>query len=152
MQRSAFVSYLVFAQADQPQVDVQKLADHARKFFRCSIQTTDAKGAIALDIALQSGVTARATLRARKASRDDHHAAREAEARGQVSGMGALADKCGWVWQVDFDDGAPQAAVFTACAALASVALGPVLPPDHSSLFGVRGAMERSAQGGEPYR
>ena len=34
-------------------------------------------------------------------------------------------------------------ALLNLCAILASVALGPVLTPDESALFGVRGAMER---------
>src|SRR5216683_3152752 len=36
-----------------------------------------------------------------------------------------------------------EAAYLTLAAVCASVALGPVLPPDHSTLFGVRGALER---------
>jgi hypothetical protein len=139
------VIYLVFAQTDEPRVDAAAVAGHARKFFHCSIESDAAAGSAGMRIVLQSGASARFGLRARKATRDDHYAAREAEARGQAGGMGALAENCKCVWLIDFVDDAPAEAVFTACATLASVALGPVLPPDHSTLFGVRGAMERAS-------
>ena len=41
-----------------------------------------------------------------------------------------------------------ELAYLTLSAICASVALGPVLPPDHGTLFGVRGAIERRDRGG----
>ncbi|MBI5533560.1 MAG: hypothetical protein HY898_12650 [Deltaproteobacteria bacterium] len=143
--------YLVFAQTHEPRVDVPAIADHGRKFFRCDIECKRPAEAPVLSVVLDTGASTELKVRPRKASRDDHYAAREAETRGQAAGMGALAEKCECVWQAEFDDDAPPAAVFAACGALASVALGPVLPPDRSTLFGVRGALERLtlAQAGE---
>jgi hypothetical protein len=57
--------------------------------------------------------------------------------------MAALARRCASVWQVEPQAPESEAATHNLCAIMASVALGPVLPPDDSTLFGVRGAMER---------
>jgi hypothetical protein len=59
--------------------------------------------------------------------------------------MGALAEKCPQVWTLEGsgESGASDAAYLTLAGICASIALGPVLPPDGSTLFGVRGAIER---------
>jgi hypothetical protein len=60
--------------------------------------------------------------------------------------MATLAARCPTVWLIDECEPRSQAALLNLCAILASVALGPVLPDDDSTLFGVRGAMERVAK------
>src|SRR5262249_39746524 len=87
------------------------------------------------------------TLRARDITRDDVQDAKGAEARGRAAGMSALAERCAQVWEIGAAEGsAPSEAAYLAMSGIcASVALGPVLPPDRSTLFGVRGAMERLA-------
>jgi hypothetical protein len=57
--------------------------------------------------------------------------------------MSLLASRCPSVWEVHPEAGASEAACLNLCAILAAVALGPTLPPDASTLFGVRGAMQR---------
>jgi hypothetical protein len=47
------------------------------------------------------------------------------------------------VWLIDAEPPESPAATLNLCALLASTALGPVLPEDASTLFGVRGAMQR---------
>jgi hypothetical protein len=79
----------------------------------------------------------------RAATAEDQAAARRAEERGRSAGMSALAERCRFVWVISPLSEAPEAAVLNLCAVLASAALGPVLPPDESALFGVRGGMER---------
>jgi hypothetical protein len=80
---------------------------------------------------------------------DDLEEAKRAEARGQAAGMSALAERCAYVLEIGPVEGnvAEQPPEDSAALALAgvtaSVVLGPILPPDHSTLFGVRGAMER---------
>ena len=69
--------------------------------------------------------------------------ARDAEARGRAAGMSLLADRCPTIWDVEPSAEDNELARLHLCAILASVALGPVLPDDGSTLFGVRGAMER---------
>jgi len=82
-------------------------------------------------------------IRARAATAADYDAAREAEIRGRAGGMGLLAARCPSVWEVTPEGIVTEGAILNLCAILASVALGPALPPDESTLFGVRGAMER---------
>ena len=81
----------------------------------------------------------------RQVQKEDLSNARDAEARGRAGGMGALAERCQSVWEVRDVAGAEAdpAALLTLCAICASVALGPILPTDHATLFGVRGAIER---------
>ena len=57
--------------------------------------------------------------------------------------MSTLATRCAHLWELEPVSDAPPAATLNLCALLASIALGPVLPPDIATLFGVRGAMER---------
>jgi hypothetical protein len=132
------VNYLVFARAE---LDLAAVATNADRFFACKVERMEAGTARAT---LGGGQQATFAALSRKATRDDVHAAREAEARGAAAGMGAVVDLCAWVWEVTFEPSSSPPALFTALAALASVALGPVLPPDHSTLFAVRGARARA--------
>lgn len=83
------------------------------------------------------------SISSRERHADDLEAARRAEARGRSSGMSQLAERCRYVWEprAEMPSACSEAATLKLCAILASVALGPVLPPDESALFGVRGAM-----------
>ena len=60
--------------------------------------------------------------------------ARRAEVTGRAAGMASLAERCAWVWQIQPDTVVTDALLFKLCGLLASVALGPVLPPDDSTL------------------
>ncbi|MGE0321562.1 MAG: hypothetical protein AB7S68_04625 [Polyangiaceae bacterium] len=70
--------------------------------------------------------------------------ARDAEARGRAFGMAQLAQRCPWVWELSSDGTLESRLTWLFCAALAAWGLGPVLPPDRSTLFGVRGARLRA--------
>ncbi|MCA9641366.1 MAG: hypothetical protein H6718_08605 [Polyangiaceae bacterium] len=70
--------------------------------------------------------------------------AQAAEQRGQAHGMAQLAQRCPWVWELDSEEPLESALAWLFCAALASWGLGPILPSDHSTLFGVRGARLRA--------
>jgi hypothetical protein len=84
-------------------------------------------------------------ITARDTSKDDIMNARDAEARGRAAGMAALAEKCSQLWTIEAggSEVPSEAAYLTLAAVCASVALGPVMPPDAATLFGVRGAIER---------
>jgi hypothetical protein len=58
--------------------------------------------------------------------------------------MSALAERCLTIWEISAESAPSELALLTLCGVLAAAALGPVLPPDESALFGVRGAMERA--------
>lgn len=147
------MGYFIFAQIDPPAVPVAELLTSARKYFEASIDVLDAthdaaepERFLSARLELSSsryGYSARFRLSARASNPDDLVRAREAEQRGRAHGMATLAERCATIWRVDPEEPTHEAATLNLCAVLASVALGPVLPPDTSTLFGVRGAMER---------
>jgi hypothetical protein len=75
---------------------------------------------------------------------EDLAAAERAEVAGRAAGMAALAARCKTLWEVEPVGDVDAATLHAFCALLASVALGPVMPPDESTLYGVRGAMQRA--------
>jgi hypothetical protein len=84
----------------------------------------------------------------RPATEDDRGAAEAAERLQRGSGMAALARRCGAVWLVatepkgrHFEPEAGEDRVaLTMAAVLASVFLGPILPPRGDGLYGVKTA------------
>lgn len=83
------------------------------------------------------------TIRSRRTAAADLHDARLAEQRGRAAGMSQLAERCPTIWEVRALGTEAELASLNLCGILASVALGPVLPDDCTTLYGVRGAMER---------
>lgn len=143
-------------------MDVARLRSHASRFFGASfdvvgepvVRGTGKNQVRELRLAFRSpeGTDAGFTLVSRRVENADVVAAREAESRGAVPGMGALAERCARVWELREPADAPASNVYLLCALLASVALGPVLPPDHSTLLGVRGARDRATEAERTYR
>jgi hypothetical protein len=83
------------------------------------------------------------TVQSRQTTPADLAGARLAEQRGRAAGMANLAERCPTIWEVSSVGIDSELARLNLCGILASVALGPVLPDDGATLFGVRGAMER---------
>jgi hypothetical protein len=152
-------AWLAFVQAEQARVDFVGLLEAARR-HHAGLQLvvleesgfdpagpppelTRARLAVTNAAPPYSG---RFTLTARPRDEEDLAAAREAEARGRASGMAALAERCRFVWEIAPDPDADEAALLQLAALCATVALGPVLPADRSTLLGVRSAMTRLAQ------
>jgi hypothetical protein len=140
--------YLVFSQDKRTLPDTELLTYHAARFFGAKLEVLE-KQAERLRVRLvgtRPSFDCEFEIRVRDADRADLTDARDAEARGAVAGMAALAERCPKVWELGAAEGATEpseAAYLTLAAACASVALGPVLPPDRLTLFGVRGAIER---------
>ena len=140
------MTYVVFSQ-ERGSLPYEKLAAHAGRFFSSTLELLT-QGEDSMSVRL---VCARPLLRgefritSRATTKDDLMSARDAEARGRAAGMAALADRCDRVWTLETagSEVPSEAAYLTLAALCASVALGPVLPPDSSTLFGVRGAIER---------
>jgi hypothetical protein len=141
------VRYLVFSQEPKGPFETERLASHAARFFRAKLERIEAgPGWVRVRLSGTS-FDAELILRARDVTKDDIQDAKTAETRGKAAGMSALAERCAQVWEIGPAEGStPSEAAYVAMSGIcASVALGPVLPPDHSTLFGVRGAMERLA-------
>ena len=157
--------FRVFSQAEAGRLDPAALVRAATTHFAANLTVlaydtrSDAPAGDALLLELTSRRfvdPVRFEVRSRAANADDLAAARRAEQRGNSAGMSSLAERCPAVWSVSRVQGSGElrrtqpddpallyAALLNLCGILASVALGPVLPPDESALFGVRGAMTR---------
>jgi hypothetical protein len=139
--------YIVFSQEPLALPDAERLASQAARFFASKLELLGKDGShLRLRLANQQLLLDdEFVIRVRPCLREDWMEARDAEARGSAAGMAALAEKCTAVWEIapGGEDEPSEASYLTLSAICASVALGPVLPPDRSTLFGVRGAIER---------
>lgn len=143
----------VFAQRAEPTIDLPELFRATRSYFDATIEilsqvmATNGAGD-RVEVELRSahyGYSGRFFVSARRTSEHDLADARLAEEHGRAAGMAALAQRCATVWDVEPSAEDSELARLNLCGILASVALGPVLPDDVSTLYGVRGAMERVA-------
>ncbi len=126
-------------------MDLAGVVQSARRYFEVGVEVLSEEGARAR-LRLTSakyGYSSELDVVARATTAADLESARQAEARGRAAGMSALAERCGVVWEVHPSSNATELSTLSLCALLAATGLGPVLPPDGSTLFGVRGAMER---------
>ena len=143
------MTFLVFSQ-EPGCPSFERLATHAARFFSTALELreqTEESVVIRL-VCSRPALHGDFRIASRATTRDDLMSAREAEARGRAGGMAALAEKCKQIWAIERvgAESPHEAARLTLAAICASVALGPVLPPDGSTLFGVRGAIERRDQ------
>jgi hypothetical protein len=144
----------VFSQQADLVASLPKLLAHARRFFAAEVEVLsaspverpeplDAEVRVRLASARYPG-SGTFRIVARPSSDDDRFAAEAAEARGNADGMSLLAARCPAIWSITAEADVKGTAELQLSALLASVALGPVLPKDGSTLYGVRGAMERA--------
>jgi hypothetical protein len=138
---------LVFSQISDLRVNAADLLGATRRYFDAELEVlSEAQGPAphALHLRLTTpSHTGEFIVRARPATREDLERARQAELNGRAAGMASLAERCPTIWLIEARAPRSESALFNLCAILASVALGPVLPDDSSTLFGVRGALER---------
>lgn len=137
--------FLQFVQQDEPQIDLDGLARGAERHFDAKLSP----GAVSplgvrVQFASQPYGTVTFTLRARAATESDYARLEPAERANQSHGMAGLGRRCTSLWEVIPDPGTSSAACFYFGAVLASVALGPLLPPDGAGLYGVRSARVRA--------
>jgi hypothetical protein len=144
----------VFSQQPDLVAALPQLLQHARRFFVAELNVLAASPAERADpqqahvrLRLESArYPGRGTfsIESRAATADDRFAAEAAEARGGAGGMSLLAARCAVVWSITAEADVSGSALLQLSGLLASVALGPVLPADGSTLYGVRGAIERA--------
>ena len=144
----------VFSQQPDLVAAVPQLLAHARRFFAAELEVLSASSAERPDLAtafvkvrLESARypgSGAFQIEARATTDQDRAAAESAEVRGKAGGMAQLAARCTVVWTLVPEGEISGSAELQLSALLASVALGPVLPEDESTLYGVRGAIERA--------
>ena len=147
--------YRIFSQTPDAAIDPAAIVRTATRFFEAEIEVLSLRDLrkeeppvegselfLRLDSARRK-LSGSFRIHTRLATAVDYDAAREAEIRGSAGGMGLLAARCPTIWQVTPEGEVSPGALLNLCGILAAVALGPTLPPDGSTLYGVRGAMER---------
>ena len=134
--------FLQFVQQPLPQLELGRLAGQATRYFSAKLEVLaqDPDGCRATLRLTQGDTTASFELHARLATAADRERLGPAELANQSSGMAGLGERCTCVWEVTPARDTSQAACFLFGALLASIALGPWLPPDGSGLYGVRSA------------
>jgi hypothetical protein len=139
--------YLVFSQEPGGRPPHERLSTQSGRFFSTALDLVEQNenSVVVRLVASRPPLQGEFRIVARPTDRQDLMNARDAEARGQAAGMATLAERCPQVWTIDAAGSQipSEAAYLTLAGICASVALGPVLPPDGSTLFGVRGAIER---------
>lgn len=154
MQKRERSCYLVFAQSPLTELPIADLKRQAERLFDSRIETVPPSlpgTAPSVKLCLTSaaaGLAVAFEVRVQKTEPGDLESARNAEVRGAAFGMARLAERCPVTWRFCPRASDPMPAVYLLCAIFAAVALGPVLPPEHDTLFGVRGALERAKSGG----
>lgn len=148
------MSHLVFVQAECAPARLAELGARAKPHFAVTLEVlSDPAGSgngeeplpITRVRASAHGASGVFSVTVRPVRADDVVSARTAGERGRAAGMGELAARCRSLWVVDAEAGGPEWLTLELCALLAFGALGPVLPPDSSTLLGVRSARERAA-------
>ena len=137
--------FLQFAQQDEPEIDLEGLTRGAERHFEARLSAGAANPAgLHVQFETQPYGTVGFTLKARTATESDYARLGPAEAANHSHGMAGLGRRCTSLWEVVPDPGTAPAACFYFGALLASVALGPLLPPDGTGLYGVRSARLRA--------
>jgi len=137
----------VFAQREIRTLDFVEILRATRRFFEASIDVRSASAdGTSAELELSSpkhGFRGTFSLSTRAVTAQDLADARLAEERGRAGGMATLAARCPTIWQLSPIGEEDERAKLNLCAILAAVALGPALPDDCSTLYGVRSSMER---------
>ncbi len=144
----------MFAQRPELALDLPELLRATQRYFDASLDVQSRREAEGergerLELELISdehGYRGRFAISTRRTSEHDLEDARRAEQLGKAAGMSLLAERCPTIWDVEPVAEDSELARLHLCGILASVALGPVLPDDGATLYGVRGSMERVAR------
>lgn len=138
------MGYVVFSQSSDLRWPLVALLGNARRFFDLSVDVLEERDATVRIAVDRGGAHGHFRLSIEPATPELLARARAAETAGRAAGMATLAERCPTIWRIEPEGVASEALTLKLAALLASVALGPVLPPDDSTLFGVRGANERA--------
>ena len=148
--RAALSDVRIFSQRRELTLDLPELLRTTRRFFDATLEVQSraqlAGAGDRVQVLLRSdrhGYEGMLTIQSRTAGLEDLADARVAEERGRTGGMSTLAERCPTIWEVSSVGVDSELARLNLCGILAAVALGPVLPDDGATLYGVRGAMER---------
>jgi hypothetical protein len=142
--------FLVFSQNGE-RLDVDSLVPHAARIGKAKLRvlSSDPNQTHLTLKAADGSYSGSFQVTTRAATEDDYARADLAEQAGNAAGMAQLARRCSGVWEVQATDTEDQSvehaelAALNLSAVLAWAGLGPVMPNDGSTLYGVRGAKLR---------
>ncbi|MBI2394270.1 MAG: hypothetical protein HYV09_32160 [Deltaproteobacteria bacterium] len=133
-------------------LDWQRIGAQARTFLQAEISPPAGDPVTEVDVGPVGGSPTRVSLRT--VPLEDAPEIREQADRGvrAIGGAGfdALVARAKRVWQVGATVDGDARAPLVLAAAIASVMLGPIVPPDEVTIFGVRGARVRLEARGWP--
>lgn len=154
--------YLVFAQRSDACLDMRAIKQHAQRFFATRVGLTvekkyrdDPPMTDAARIVLSSDDGLLAGTRfcfGRAADMTDLAIVEEAERNQGSTGMALLAQRCPTAWLIETEGGEEDRVALSLAAILASVMLGPIVPPKGDRVFGVRTARLELEKKSSPYR
>ena len=137
----------MFAQREELEIDLPALLNATRRYFDATLDVqsrSDTGDQVEVLLTCDKHeYQGRLRIASRRVVDSDLADARLAEQHGRASGMAGLAERCHVIWEVESVGTDSELARLNLCGILASVGLGPVLPDDLSTLYGVRGSMER---------
>jgi hypothetical protein len=155
-------SYLVFAQRPDACLDMRAIKQHAQRFFATKIGLTVEKSyrddppmsdAARVVVSSDDGLVSGTRLCfGRAADMTDLALVEEAERTQGSTGMALLAQRCPTVWLIETEGGEDDRVALALAAILASVLLGPIVPPKADRVFGVRSARLELEKKSSPYR
>ncbi|MFO0664352.1 MAG: hypothetical protein U0174_10390 [Polyangiaceae bacterium] len=155
-------AYLVFSQ-EGIVLDVGRWQAQATRFFQTRVGLALPKArasqgllreedAFLLLVELPNAPLAKRCILLRPRQTEDLALAERIESEKGSQGMSELAARCPSVCLVE-TEGPSDRAALTLAALAASICLGPIVPPTHDTIFGVRTARERlDAMHGSAYR
>ena len=154
-------AYLVFSQANGVTLDMLAWQRQATRFFQSRVglalpkksgRSVADSDAYLLMVEAPNTPVARRLLWLRPRTSDDLDLAQRIESAKGSRGMSDLATRCSGVCLIESEGPDDRAALVLAGLA-ASILLGPIVPPTHDEIYGVRTAREKlEALGAAAYR
>lgn len=133
-------------------LDWPRIAAQARTFLQAEIAVPQGDPVSGVEVGPVGGPPTRVTVAS--VALEDAPEIRERADRGVAAiggaGFDALVARAKRVWQIGVSTDGDARAPLVLAAAIASVMLGPIVPPDEVTIFGVRGARVRLDARGWP--
>jgi hypothetical protein len=153
-------AYSIFSPEASPRVESARWTHQARTFLEADVVLIgDVSGTlpdialIELDVASATGSATRVAVRTFPIALEPELLAAADRGVRAIGGAGfdALVARAQRVWQVPIAVEGDDRAPLVVAALLASVLLGPIVPPDEETIFGVKGARLRLQARGWPH-
>jgi len=153
-------AFTVYSPEAAPIVDSARFRHQAATFLDARVELIDGAGGtlpdmatIELEVGPPAGTMTRVAVRTFPISAAPELVSAAERAVAAIGGAGfdALIARARRIWQVGREVSGDARAPLVVAALLASVLLGPIVPPDEETIFGVKGARMRLSARGWPH-